>query len=258
MNAHYKKYADVAALAGRIMLESHAESYRVEDTVRRIMQTSGLNITEVVSTTTGLYMTLDDTNPEITPITQVRRISERGNHLRKIYHVNNVSRQLTAGLITIDEAKQKLEYIDDSEYTAYSKDLAVILMVVAFTLLLGGNWLEMVISVIAGTIVALSRIGRELTEMNLFMSGIFATALTAFVIPIVLSFIPQSLNSDIIIISALMPLYPGTAFMNGIRDTLKGDYNSGLARIADALVIAVSLAIGVAIGLSLSSGVLGT
>ncbi|WP_318753289.1 threonine/serine exporter family protein [Globicatella sp. PHS-GS-PNBC-21-1553] len=45
--------------------------------------------------------------------------------------------------------------------------------------------------------------------------------------------------------------------MNGIRDALKGDYNSGLARIADALVIAVSLAIGVAIGLFLSKGVIG-
>lgn len=256
MNTQHKKYADVAALAGRIMLESHAESYRVEDTVRRIMRLSGLNITEVVSTTTGLYMTLDDTNPEITPITQVRRITERGNHLRKIYHVNNVSRQLASGLITIDEAKTKLEMIDDSEYGAYSKDLAIILMVIAFTSLLGGNWLEILISVIAGTIVALSRIGREYTGMNLFIYGIFSTALTAFFIPLILAMMPQQLNSDIIIISALMPLYPGTAFMNGIRDTLKGDYGSGIARIADALVIAVSLAIGVAIGLFFSTGVL--
>lgn len=256
MQNQYKKYADVAALAGRIMLESHAESYRVEDTVRRIMQLSGLNITEVVSTTTGLYMTLDDSNPEITPITQVRRITERGNHLRKIYHVNNVSRDLAAGVIDIDQAKVRLEFIDDSEYNAYSKDIATILMVMAFVLILGGNWMEMVISIIAGFIVALSRLARELTGMNQFIYGIFATSITAFIIPIVISLTHHTLSSDIIIISALMPLYPGTAFMNGIRDALKGDYNSGLARIADALVIAVSLAIGVAIGLFFAKGVL--
>lgn len=256
MNTHHKKYADVAALAGRIMLESHAESYRVEDTVRRILQTSGLNITEVVSTTTGLYLTLDDSHPDINPITMVRRISERGNHLRKIYHVNNVSRQLTAGIITVDEAKERLEFIDDSEYTAYSKDLAVILMVMGFALLLGGNALEILVSFIAGAIIAFSRFAKERTGMNQFMFGIFSTAITSFVIPIIIAMIHQPLSSDIIIISALMPLYPGTAFMNGIRDALKGDFNSGLARIADALVIAVSLAIGVAIGLSLSTGVL--
>lgn len=256
MEINHKKYADVAALAGRIMLESHAESYRVEDTVRRIMQLSGLNITEVVSTTTGLYMTLDDTNPEIRPITQVRRITERGNHLRKIYHVNNVSRQLANGEISIDEAKIKLEYIDDSEYTAYSKDVAVILMVMAFVIVLGGNWKETLIAIIAGTIVALSRIGKQYSGMNNFIYGIFSTSITAFIIPFIIHWINATLSSDVIIISALMPLYPGTAFMNGIRDALKGDFNSGLARIADALVIAVSLAIGVAIGLFLSSGVL--
>ncbi|HFI0462775.1 TPA: threonine/serine exporter ThrE family protein [Streptococcus suis] len=256
MQEHYKKYADVAALAGRIMLESHAESYRVEDTVRRIMKLSGLNITEVVSTTTGLYMTLDDSDPKVLPITQVRRISERGNHLRKIYHVNNVSRQLAQGLISIDQAREKLEYIDESEYRAYSKDLALIMMVLSFTYILGGTWLEVLISILAGTIVALSRIAKGLTGMNSFLYGTFATAVTAFVIPLVTHAINPSLSYDVIIIAALMPLYPGTAFMNGIRDTLKGDYGSGIARIADALVIAVSLAIGVAIGLFLAGGIL--
>jgi hypothetical protein len=68
--------------------------------------------------------------------------------------------------------------------------------------------------------------------------------------------VPQPHNLDIIIISALMPLFPGTAFTNGIRDTLKGDYVSGLAKIAEALVIAVSLGLGVALGLFVSNGVL--
>lgn len=237
------------------MLESHAESYRVEDTVRRILKTSGLNITEVISTTTGLYITLDDTDPHITPITQVRRITERGNHLRKIYHVNNVSRALSCGAITIDEAKKQLEYIDDSEYTLHRKDIALIVMVASFTYLLGGNTLEIIFSLIAGMIVALSRLGKQWTRMNQFLFGIFSTTLTAFTIPLIISLTQLHLSSDIIIISALMPLYPGTAFMNGIRDTLKGDYGSGIARIADALVIALSLAIGVAIGLFLSGKV---
>lgn len=254
MQEHYKKYVDVAALAGRIMLESHAESYRVEDTVRRIMQLSGLNITEVVSTTTGLYMTLDDTDPKIVPITQVRRISERGNHLRKIYHVNNVSRQLAQSAITIDQAKSMLEFIDDSEYTAYSKDIATVLMVMAFTLILGGNWQQIFVSFFAGLIVALSIIGKQWTGMNQFIYGIFSTSITAFIIPTIMNLLFPKESYDIIIIAALMPLYPGTAFMNGIRDTLKGDYGSGIARIADALVIAVSLAIGVAIGLFVSGG----
>ena len=72
----------------------------------------------------------------------------------------------------------------------------------------------------------------------------------------IVSFVPDYVQSDIIIISSLMPLFPGMAFTNGLRDTLKGDYISGLARITDAFVIAVSIAIGVAMGLAIYTGVL--
>ena len=256
MKKQYKKNAEVAALAGKIMLESHAESYRVEDTVRRILQTSGLNITEVVTNTTGLFLTLDDTDPSIEPITLVRRVSERGNHMRKIFRVNNISRELTSGTIALEDAYNKLMIIGDEEYTVFSKDLATVVLVVSFVVLLGGNIWEIGISVVAGLIIALSRIGQEFIGMNPFIYGIFTTSLTAFIIPILTSLSSHSISSDIIIIAALMPLYPGTAFTNAIRDMLKGDYNSGVARIADALVIAVSLALGVATGLFLSSGVL--
>lgn len=251
MKREYKQIAEVAALAGRIMLESHAESYRVEDTTRRILQTSGLDITEVIAYTTGLFITLDDTSPDIEPITLVRRVSERGNHLRKIYRVNNISRLLTSQQITLEEARNRLMVVDEEEYTVYSKDIATMLLVVAFTVLLGGNIWETLISVIAGIIVALSRIGKELIGMNEFIYGVFSTSITAFVITAIIQAMPYNLSSDVIIIAALMPLYPGTAFTNAIRDMLKGDYNSGVARIADALVVALSLALGVALGLLL-------
>lgn len=256
MYSAHKGIAETAALAGVIMLESHAESYRVEDTVRRMLATSGLNITEVVSTTTGLYITLDDTNPDIETITIVRRITSRGNHLRKIYRVNNISRALTAEQISIEEAYQQLQLVDQLEYTPRQKNIANIILVVAFAILLGGNFDEVIVSIFAGAVIGYSTTIKDFFGMNEFIYGMMTTALVALIFPIVIYFIPYQISSDIIIISGLMPLYPGTAFMNGIRDTLKGDYNSGLARIADALVIALSLALGVVLGLSISGGVI--
>mgnify|MGYP002754963606 CR=1 FL=1 len=113
MKQEYKKIAEVAVLAGRIMLESQAESYRIEDTVERILKTSQCQTTEVFANTTGLFVTLDD--PSIEPITIVRRIKHRGTHLRKIHHVNNISRQLTKGEISLEEARVRLEKVDVSE-----------------------------------------------------------------------------------------------------------------------------------------------
>lgn len=246
MHNQHKKIVEVAALAGTIMLEAHAESYRVEDTVRRILQTSGLSITEVITTTTGLFITLDDSDPDIRAISLIRRIKTRSNQLNKIYKVNNISRQITSKQITIDEAYQKLHVVEESEYSGFNKDLATMILVIGFTLLLGGSYQDILFSAIIGGMVAASRFLRVFLDLNDFIYGVLTTFTTAFVTNLAAYFLPIELSAATIIVAALMPLYPGTAFTNGIRDLLKGDYVSGVARIADAIVIAISLAIGVA------------
>ena len=151
MKQEYKKIAEVAVLAGRIMLESQAESYRIEDTVERILKTSQCQTTEVFANTTGLFVTLDD--PSIEPITIVRRIKHRGTHLRKIHHVNNISRQLTKGEISLEEARVRLEKVDVSEYTLFHFDLAVFFLVVSFAVLLGGSIWDIAVSGLAALLV---------------------------------------------------------------------------------------------------------
>lgn len=63
-------------------------------------------------------------------------------------------------------------------------------------------------------------------------------------------------QTDIIIISFMMPLVPGVIITTAIRDTLYGDYMAGASRAVEALVIAASVAIGVGMGLSLLGGLL--
>ena len=48
-------------------------------------------------------------------------------------------------------------------------------------------------------------------------------------------------------IGTLMILTPGMAITNSLRDIIRGDYASGVARLAEALLIAASIAIGVGI-----------
>ena len=44
------------------------------------------------------------------------------------------------------------------------------------------------------------------------------------------------------ITGAIMPLVPGLAITNAIRDIIAGDYLSGGARLFDAVVVAIALA----------------
>lgn len=54
-----------------------------------------------------------------------------------------------------------------------------------------------------------------------------------------------------------MPLVPGVAITNAIRDTLQGDYLSGGARVLEAFLKAASIALGVGIGMALFGAVAG-
>lgn len=254
MKQAYKDLVELAAQVGITLLESHAESYRVEDTVRRILETSGLSKIDVISNSTGLYITLDDESNLIEPYTLVKRITRRGNHLNKIYKVNNISRALVRGDINVAEARKLLQETDDRVYSFLNRDLAVVMLVVGFAILFKANQCELLISILAGVSVALTRLWQDILKINDFMATTLATLQTTLVINLAIFLLPWPARNDILIISGLMPLFPGTAFTNGLRDTLKGDYISGLARITDALVIAVSIAIGVAIGLAVFTG----
>ena len=54
-----------------------------------------------------------------------------------------------------------------------------------------------------------------------------------------------------------MPLVPGVIFTTAIRDTLNGDYAAGLARIMEAVVVALAVAAGAGMGIALFNQVLG-
>ena len=58
-------------------------------------------------------------------------------------------------------------------------------------------------------------------------------------------------EQSIIITSSIMTLVPGVAITNAIRDTLQGDYMSGISRVVEAFVIAAGIAVGIGFGLLL-------
>lgn len=72
----YKLLLDTAVMAGELMLANGAETYRVEDTMHRMLSLSGLKTAEAFVMVTGFLVTLDD--PSIQSMTVTRRIQSRG------------------------------------------------------------------------------------------------------------------------------------------------------------------------------------
>lgn len=92
-------------------------------------------------------------------------------------------------------------------------------------------------------------IGKKI-RMNGIIADIFSCMImTLFTMSMRGVMIPF-MNMDIVIVSAIMPIVPGVAITNAIRDTLQGDYLSGCARILEAFLKAASIALGVGIGIA--------
>ena len=245
-----KSIANMAVLAGEIMLRSGAETYRVEDTIKHILDTAGTAETESLVMLTGIIVTIDRPGQEA--VTVMRRVHDRGTNMHRILEVNEISRKYCAGDLSAEETWEKLKKIKGKQYTVWMYNLATILVPAGFAPLFGGGLREILAAGGAGIVLAvLMTIGKRV-KTGAFILNILCAAGIA-VAAVLLKLWNPLLNMDTVIISGIMPLVPGVAITNAIRDTLRGDYISGEARALEAFVTAAAVAIGVGAGMALTT-----
>lgn len=248
----YRKLADTAMLAGTIMLRGGAETNRVEDTMQRILDTSGVGTTEVLVMSTALMLTIDD--PSISTITKMQRLTSRGTNIGNICAVNQLSRQYCGGEISLDEMYEELKLLKETNrYPKWLCHICTLLTVVMFTLLLGGKSMDALLSAVAAVVLIVFQILGSKLQLNPFMFHMASLACSTFFVSALVGGFSISCNLELIIAGTAMPALPGVAITNAIRDTLHGDYISGSARVMEAFVRAVSCAVGIGVGLYLGS-----
>ncbi|EGO6690059.1 threonine/serine exporter family protein, partial [Enterococcus faecalis] len=104
--AHLDLLLETCLLAGKIMIESDAEMYRVEDTMSRIALASGNYRMVSYVTQTGLFVGIDGTST-----IRMVQVMKRGIDLEKISRVNQLSRAYVAGDFSLEELLNKLKVI---------------------------------------------------------------------------------------------------------------------------------------------------
>ena len=248
----------MAVMAGEIMIRSGAETHRVEDTLQRILSTSNFAHAESFVFTTGLIVTLSDPASETLSITQ--RISGTSLNLGRVTEVNSVSRDFCDGKITLDEAMERLRAIKNKrQYSNFLTMIGIVLASSGFSIVFGGSFLDALGAVFCGLLLSfvllvLAPRIRKTFIVSMISAAVITIGATAF------SYFAGewtgiAFHSQYMIVGSMMPLVPGLALTNAIRDTLQGDYISAGSRTIEALMIATSVALGVGAGLSLSGAV---
>lgn len=243
--------AALAGLAGEIMLKNGAETYRVEETMEHIGRACGATKVESFVVPTGVFLTVADASGQ--SLTTMRRVRGRTINLDRITKVNELSRRLVEQRIDYQDARAILEHIS-RERTGFSLMPSMVASgIVGGTgaILLDGGLPEIITAFFASW--TMRYIAHVISRLNgaQFTFEFLGAMVVAAIGVIFHGFWPQ-LSRDIVIIGGIIPLVPGVAITNSIRDFIAGDLVAGISRGTEACLAAAAIAMGVVIALAIT------
>ncbi len=246
---------DMAAEFGYQLAMCGAETFRVEDSICRILKAYGIQ-GEVFAIPNCLTVSIISADGK--PMTRMRRIGFHGNDLDGVEQFSNLSRRICSEKPDIAVA---MEWLNDTKHSLRNYKLPLYLIgnflgALGFCILFGGSFIDSLCAGVCGILVGLLNKFMDHMKTNQFFRTIAVSFLMAM-LAYALSGLHIAQNADTVIIGALMILVPGLLFTNALRDIIYGDTNSGLNRIVQVFLIAAAIALGTGVAWSLSAYIWG-
>lgn len=237
-----KRELNLILQCAHIFLENGSETYRAEEIAEFTARGLGIEQIDVLALPTGVFITVTDAAGA--EHSALKRTKKRGTNLELLDRVNDLSRRVASGALTLDGAERELAALNTAKaFDPRLTCLAATLSSGFFALLFGGGFSDFVTACLCGFVVQCVAMALRRQKIYSFMvSLIGGMVIACFALLATELFHFGSMEA--IIAGAMMPLLPGLMVTNGVRDTMNGDLVSGVARTAEAVLIAVALAAG--------------
>lgn len=241
---NYTLLMELVSQIGCSIAMGGAETYRVEESVNRILTAYGVE-SRVYSVPNSLIITI--LVPGQPPMTQLCRMERKGNDLDAVEQYSNLGRRICAqkpdletAMAWLKETEKKRKY-----YNLPAVLAGYVLVAWGFSVFFGGSLMDSVCAIACGLLLGIAEHFMGKLQTNIFFQKIAAAFLMA-VLAYGISATGVIPNVDSSVIGTLMLLVPGLLFTNAMRDIIFGDTNSGINRVVEALLIAVAVALGTA------------
>jgi uncharacterized membrane protein YjjP (DUF1212 family) len=174
-----------------------------------------------------------------------------------ICELNALSRKISEGKLSFAQAQERLKEIEAMPPASfYKQSFASALGAAAFAVFFGGSLFDGAAAFVCGFLLYIfcDQLGRH-TRSKIVRNLIAGLFIALFCSLMQFWFIQCSLHA--MIIGSIMPLIPGVAFCNAIREIGDEDYIAGFVRLMDVLLVFISIAIGIGVGLVLFGRITG-
>lgn len=234
-------------------LRAGGEIHRVEETVERICYAHGAVHVEVFAISSLVIASVRMTDGSYS--SQSRRVLSTENHLARLSRLNDISRRLVSHELTLEEAQKEVRTAKHaSPYPGSLEILGSFLCSGGFAVMFGGAPLDALAASVIGLLMMV--VAKLLPpSTNPFAVMVLTSLLGGIATSLVVHF-GLGANRGVIFVGMIMPLVPGLAFGNALRDLLSGDLLSGTLSLIRAILLAASIAFGLFLSTMLTGGLI--
>lgn len=237
------QYLSVILELLKTMTQAGADIHRVEESAQRIFAAYGFADVDIYATTSNLILSLETGDHIIS--THTRRIGSISSDIERVHRLNALTRKITQVCPSPQEIRNALDEIKAlPTYPSWIIILSYGFIAGAFYLFFGGrNLVEALFSTAIGFLTGLLSKYFTGAGINKFFLKFCCSFLACF---LSMSLLRLSLveHIDYMIIGNIMTLIPGVGLMNSLRDLFLEDSISGVQRLIEAALLALSIAGG--------------
>jgi uncharacterized membrane protein YjjP (DUF1212 family)/uncharacterized membrane protein YjjB (DUF3815 family) len=243
---------DLALRIGELLLSSGAGASDVSAAMNNVAWACGLRGFTADVMFTELTMSQQG-SPDDVPIVQIRQVRQREVDYGDLTEVDHLMRDLVAGDLDRPAAATRLNRISSTGHDRprWTVSLALAVMGGSIGVVLGGDWLVVLIAAVAAGLVDLlqRRMGRR--RLPVFYQQV-AGGLLATLIAVAVTATPADVSPSLVISTSIVMLLAGVNFLGAIQDALTGFPLTAGARILEVFLATAGIVAGVSGGLQVA------
>lgn len=239
----------------KMMTESGAEIYRVEESATAIFMAYGFKNVDIFATTSNIILSVEGEDSVIK--THTRRIGKISNDIEKVHKLNELVRYICSNKPEFKYIESEVDKIEKiKKYPTFVNIAFYGIIAGAFYFFFGGRvWTEFLVSTAIGLCTGVLDTFFDKLDFNKVLAKFLLSFVAAF-IATVLKKCGAVIHTEYIMIANIMTLIPGIGLTNSLRDLFVGDNISGVLRLIEAGLSALAIACGYVASTALFGGVI--